>query len=97
MTEAEWLAFDDPRRMLAFLRGKASERKLRLFAVACTRCFREFLVMEPSRRAVEVAEQFAEGLAGSSALQAARAAAAGVPCQLPTKMNYPASALAHCP
>ena len=35
MTEAEWLACETPERMLAYLRGRASERKLRLFAVAC--------------------------------------------------------------
>jgi hypothetical protein len=42
MTEAEWLACDDPQRMLAFLgrtrrRSAASDRKLRLFAAACVR------------------------------------------------------------
>jgi len=34
MTEQEWLAGTDPKPMLEFLRGKASERKLRLFAAA---------------------------------------------------------------
>lgn len=37
MTEAEWLAATDPRTMLAFLQGKASERKLRLLACALIR------------------------------------------------------------
>lgn len=35
MTEAEWLTCDNPPAMLKFLEGRASERKLRLFAVAC--------------------------------------------------------------
>src|SRR5262249_29653761 len=37
MTEKEWLACTDPNPMLAFLRLKTSERKLRLFVCACTR------------------------------------------------------------
>ena len=37
MTEAEWLAATNPRPMVEAIRAKASERKLRLFAVACCR------------------------------------------------------------
>jgi len=35
MTEQEWVACTDPTPMLEFLRGKASDRKLLLFAVTC--------------------------------------------------------------
>jgi hypothetical protein len=37
MDETGWLACTDPSPMLDLLRGRASERKLRLFAVACYR------------------------------------------------------------
>lgn len=37
MTEAEWLAATDPTPMLQFLRGRASDRRFRLFAVGCLR------------------------------------------------------------
>jgi hypothetical protein len=46
MTDAEWLACNDPGKMLQFVQGKASERKLRLFAVACVRRVRHLLTDE---------------------------------------------------
>jgi hypothetical protein len=35
MTEAHWDSCNDPLQILEFVRGKASDRKLRLFAVGC--------------------------------------------------------------
>jgi hypothetical protein len=64
MTEAEWLACADPAPMCgAFREGEVSGRKLRLFAVACCRRVWPVIADERCRRAVEVAERVADGLA----------------------------------
>ncbi len=59
MTEQEWLACTDPGPMLELLRGKASERKARLVAVACCRGIWHRM-KAPLRRVVEVGEQYAD-------------------------------------
>lgn len=62
MTEAEWQSCDDPQRMLAFLEGGATTRQLRLFACACCRRIWRLISDPRSRVAVEVGEQFADGV-----------------------------------
>jgi hypothetical protein len=67
MTHAEWLASDDPQAMLTFLRGsgRLTERKARLFAVTCCTEVRYALMDKRSRKtvrkAVKMAELFADG------------------------------------
>jgi hypothetical protein len=79
MTEAEWLACDDPGRMDLFLsdRGEVSNRKFRLFGCACVRDVWDDLPHDDLRQAVETCERFADGLATTEELRAARDAADG--------------------
>jgi hypothetical protein len=61
MTEEEWLTCTDPTPMLEFLRGKASQRKLRLFACSCCYRLEELCYMEDEELlAVEIAELYAD-------------------------------------
>ena len=81
MTETEWLACNDPKVMLSFLRctrrrGRPSGRKLRLFVCACCRRISSLLTDERSRQAVAVAEMYVDGLASEETLWAAEKEAA---------------------
>ena len=72
MTEAEWLACDDPERILSFLQiNDAGDRLLRLLACAGCRAVWQWLNDERSREAVEVAEKYADGQTTPEELRAA--------------------------
>jgi hypothetical protein len=60
MTEQEWLAHDNPEPMLLYLKGKVSDRKLRLFAFACTGLIRHLLEAACSKELVPLIEQWAD-------------------------------------
>jgi hypothetical protein len=78
MTEAEWLAAQNPRRMLDYLevyhrvaRTRNGRRKLRLFTCACCRRLWHVPGSERGKRVVEVLEHFADGLVEWDDVQAA--------------------------
>jgi len=78
MTAPEWQHAIEPQAMLEFLQtcGTVSQRKLRLFAVACSRRIWEWIDVL-GRCAVEVAEKYADGIAGPEELRAVRLACQG--------------------
>src|SRR4051812_19242937 len=71
MTEAEWINCDDPNKLLAYMTGRASSRKFRLFACACCRQIWH-LLDKRGHDAVSVAESYSDGLATEAEMDAAR-------------------------
>jgi hypothetical protein len=82
MTEAEWLTCAEPAAMLERLKGKVSDRKLRLFGVACCRRIWHLIVHPVSREALEVAQRCADGLASDDERHLAYGAADDIRCLL---------------
>jgi hypothetical protein len=68
MTEQEWLSCTDRFVMLNFLRGNPSDRKLRLFAVACCHRIWHLLPNAAARNLLEIAERYADGDASDEEL-----------------------------
>jgi hypothetical protein len=82
MTEADWNnSSTKPHQMLGTLResGRATERKVRLYAVACCRRLLHLFPEWRHRRHVEVAELYADRKAGEEELVLKRYA---VTCQV---------------
>jgi hypothetical protein len=74
MTEAEWLASEDPAPMLEWLRqtGKASNRRLRHFAVACCRRIEHVLDDPRCHDGLDAYDSYADGVCTRAALRTAR-------------------------
>lgn len=74
MTEGEWLACTDPTPMLECLEAQdlLTDRKQRLFDYASVRRIWHLLLDERGRRAVDVAERYADGIATLDELREAQ-------------------------
>jgi hypothetical protein len=83
LTDSEWVTWADPTEMLKHLEvsGKASQRKLRLFACACCRRIWDALPSEASRRAVEVSARYLDRQVKSGVRQRAEEEARSVGSQ----------------
>jgi hypothetical protein len=83
LTEEQWLRWPEPERLLECLesRAKPSDRKLRLFALACCRSVQALIEDQRAKEAIALLEQVAEGIAGKSKLRTARSWFAGLALQ----------------
>jgi hypothetical protein len=78
MNPSEWLHGVDVQAMLGAIREGVSQRKLRLFACGCCRAVWSLIPDARNRNAVEVAEQFADGIIDAAELAEANKVSYGV-------------------
>jgi hypothetical protein len=100
MKESVWAACNDPNDMVQFLRdsGKLSERKARLFAVACCfYCFWYRLLDDRTQIAAGVAARHAEGLAEAQEVMESAASAHAVAETLQRKADLDSADLSARP
>jgi hypothetical protein len=64
MREEEWVRSTDPQSMLEFLQANPDRRKARLFVCAGCRTIWSLLPDERSRKAIGIAEEYADGAIG---------------------------------
>jgi hypothetical protein len=69
--EADWLRMTEVTVLFQYMGRRLSERKQRLFAVACCSKIRHLLTDKRSRKAVRAAEQYADGLISKAELAVA--------------------------
>jgi hypothetical protein len=104
MSESDWLACKNPGKMLLLSIRKTTDRKMRLFAATCCRLLWHMFRDDRSRKVIEVAERFADGVAtreeldmatayGMEVANAAASGGPGVPDLLP---YYVAVATTRC-
>lgn len=93
MTEKDWLDCTTPGDLLAWLHGRVSDRKLRLFSCACCRLVWDQLE-EKSKKAVLVAEKYVDRQATLPELQTARAEAQSIFDEEPTAPSLAAATVA---
>jgi hypothetical protein len=80
MNASEWWMCGAPEGILAWLGRSSDDRCLRLFCCACCRLIWPLITDPSSRKAVEVSERFADGLADSFKLRSAATAVRGLHC-----------------
>ena len=71
MNDTEWLSCTDPGQMLQFLRCRASERKLIMFAAACCRRVWHLMTDPRCREVIDAAERLADGLLSQAEFETA--------------------------
>ena len=89
MTEEEWVGCTSPEEMLNHLGDRASERKLRLYAINCCRRIWHLLTDDRCRHAIEVAQRYVDKRATDADL-----ASAGLVVAASARLELPGSHMA---